>query len=93
MPKLSDKKLNELKDIFAVLNNTFRLKIVMLCSEKEWSITELSKTLNLNYTVTSEYVSLLEKAGLVKKIRNKNKTVSVKSLIAINSKGEIRRIK
>lgn len=84
------KKINKLKNTFAVLNNINRINIVMLCSEKEFTITELSKKLNLNYSVTSEYVSQLEKVSLIKKTRNKNKTVNVKSLIKINEKGEIR---
>lgn len=88
MPNINNFKIvKKLKSIFAVLNNINRINIILLCSEKELTITELSKKLKLNYSVTSEYSSQLEKAGLVRKIRNKNKTVSVKSLIRLNEKG------
>lgn len=88
----NSKILNRLKNTFAVLNNINRIKIILLCSEKEMNVTELSKKLKLNYSVTSEYVSMLEKAGLIRKIRNKNKTVNVESLIEINENGEVRKI-
>jgi len=86
------KKINKLKNTFAVLNNINRINIIMLCSEKEFTVTELSKKLKLNYSVTSEYISQLEKVGLIKKTRNKNKTVNVKSLIRISANGEVKRI-
>jgi len=63
-----------------------------MCSEKQFTVTELSKKLKLNYSVTSEYISMLEKAELIRKTRNKNKTINVKSLIEINEYGEVRKI-
>jgi len=86
------KTLNKLKNIFAVLNNINRIKIIIMCSEKQFTVTELSKKLKLNYSVTSEYISMLEKAELIRKTRNKNKTINVKSLIEINEYGEVRKI-
>ena len=86
------KIVKKLKNIFAVLNNIHRINIIVLCSEKELTVTELSKKLKLNYSVTSEYISQLEKAGLVRKIRNKNKTIGVNSLIKLNENGEVKRI-
>jgi len=88
----NSKIVKKLKNIFAVLNNIHRINMIILCSEKELTVTELSKKLKLNYSVTSEYVSQLEKAGLVRKIRNENKTVSIKSLIKLNENGEIKKI-
>ena len=88
----NSKIAKKLKNIFAVLNNIHRINMIILCSEKELTVTELSKKLKLNYSVTSEYVSQLEKAGLVRKIRNENKTVSIKSLIKLNENGEIKKI-
>ena len=70
-----------LKQIFAALNNEKRIKIVELCSEKERTVTELSKLLKLDYSITVEYTSMLAKVNLVKKTRNEDKTVGVKSLI------------
>ncbi len=81
-----------IKSIFGALNNEKRLQIIFLCSDKEMTVTQLSKKLGLNYSITVEYTSMLEKANLIKKTRNSNKTVSVKSLVRINENGEIKRI-
>ena len=88
---MADINPKKLKDMFAALNNANRIKIVMLCSETGLTITELSKKLKLNYSVTSEYVSMLEKAGLVRKTRNDDKTVRIKSLIRLADNGEIKK--
>ena len=93
MDNIGDSKITKkLKNIFAVLNNIRRINIILLCSEEELTVTELSKKLKLNYSVTSEYTSQLEKAGLVRKTRNENKTVSITSLIKLNENGEVKRI-
>lgn len=82
----------KLKIIFTSLNNEKRLKIIELCSDKEYTLTELSKKVELDYSVTVEYVSMLGKAGLIAKQRNKDKTVSIRSLIRINNSGEIKKV-
>ncbi len=81
----------KLKSMFSALSNEKRLKIIELCSNKELTITELSKVLKLDYSITVEYTSMLQKANLVSKTRKDNKTVVVKSLIMINNFGEIKR--
>jgi len=84
--------MGRLKQIFSALDNEYRLKIIKLCSNKIYTVTELSKLLKLNYSITVEYTSMLEKVGLLQKTRNEDRTASVKSLIRINSNGEIKRI-
>jgi len=84
--------ISKLKTQFSALANNKRLKIIEICSEKEKTITELSKILKLNYSITVEYTSMLEKAKLIRKIRNADRTVSVKSLIKLSNDGEIRRV-
>ncbi len=84
--------LKKLKQIFSALSNEKRLRIIELCSNKGYSITELSKLLKLNYSITVEYTSMLEKSNLVAKERNEDKTVTVKSLIRINDDGQITRV-
>ena len=84
--------IHSLKLIFSALDNEKRLKIIELCSEKELTITQLSRELRLNYSVTVEYSSMLEKASLVIKTRHSDKTVGVRSLIRLNNHGEISRI-
>ena len=81
----------KLKNLFSALSNEKRLRIIDFCSEKEYTVTQLSKKLKLNYSVTIEYISMLNKAGLIAKRRNENKTVSITSLIKLNNEGEIRR--
>jgi len=82
----------KLKSIFSALANEKRIRIIELCSSKEYTITELSKKLGLNYSITVEYTSMLQKSDLIKKRRQDNRTVKVKSLISLNSNGEIKRI-
>lgn len=79
----------KLKQIFSALNNEKRIKIIEFCSEKEYTVTQLSKKIELDYSVTIEYVSMLSKAGLVTKKRNEDKTVSIKSSIKLNNNGEV----
>ena len=84
--------IRKLKQIFSALDNEKRLKIIKLCSEKGYSVTELSKILKLNYSITVEYTSMLEKANLVTKERNGDKTVTVRSLIKLKNDGQIIRL-
>jgi len=84
--------IRKLKQIFSALDNEKRLKIIKLCSEKGYSVTELSKILKLNYSITVEYTSMLEKANLVTKERNGDKTVTVRSLIKLKNDGQIARV-
>ena len=78
----------KLKNIYSALANENRLKIILLTTEKQLTVTELSKTLNLNYTITSEYIGILAKNGLVSRSRQKNRTVKIKSLIQVSNNGE-----
>lgn len=82
----------KLKNLFSVLANEKRIRIIELCSQKERTVTELSKLLKLNYSITVEYTSMLSKVKLVEKKRNKNRTVNVKSLVRLNNNGEIKKI-
>jgi DNA-binding transcriptional ArsR family regulator len=86
---MNQDKIKELKHLFNALNNPARIKIVLLCSEEELSITEISKRIKLGYTTTSEYVSMLERVGLVRKMKRDKETL-VKSLVEITEEGEIR---
>lgn len=58
-----------LKKIFGTLNNDKRLKMIELCENQPLTITELSKKLNLNYSITVKYTSMLEKANLIEKLK------------------------
>ena len=82
----------KLKNMFSALANEKRLRIIELCSTKGYTITELSKKVGLNYSITVEYTSMLEKAALVKKERQDDRTVVVKALIRLSKDGEVNRI-
>ncbi len=82
-------RLLKVKDIYSALNNINRLKIVLLCEKTGLTITQLSKKLNLNYNITSEYVGILAKVRLIKRTRNPDRTVTVNSLVRINEDGKI----
>ena len=83
----------KLKNLFSALANEKRIRIIELCSEKERTVKELSKLINLEYSNTVEYTSILAKVGVVKKTRNDDRSVSVKSLINLNKNGEIEKVK
>ena len=84
--------ISKLKEIFTTLSNDKRLRIIILCSEKPHTLKELSKELGLNYSITIKYVRMLEKLGLIKKEKNKDKTLLIKSLIKIKDNGEIKKL-
>jgi len=91
MTNINDKQtLTRLSYIFKALSTSDRIKIIALCGNKELTITQISKKLNRPFSRISEYVSSLEKLGLVEKTKHRDKTVTVKSLIEINEKGELK---
>jgi predicted transcriptional regulator len=65
-----------------VLSNKLRFKIVELTQNKQLSITVLSSKLKLSYTKCADYVTMLEKEGLVEKVRD-GKEVKVRSKVRI----------
>ena len=83
--------IKQVKFLYGVLNNETRINILLLCVEKELSVTEVCKKIKIGYTTTSEYLSMLEKAGLIKKIR-KNNQVFIKSLFKILDTGELKKV-
>ena len=89
---LSPQQISKLKYLFNTLNNSARIKIVLLCSEEELSITQISKRIKLGYTTTSEYVSMLEHAGLISK-KKRDKQTLVRSVVEITGDGEIKNLK
>ena len=89
---MDEMKLTHLKEIFGVLNNTKRLKIIFLCEKTGLTVSQLSKKLNLSYNITSEYIGALAKVGLVKRTRNPDRTVTVNSLVKIRENGELSKI-
>lgn len=62
------------------ISNEFRFRILELTETNRMSITELSSALKLSYTKCADYTSILEKAGLVGKVRE-GKEVFVESKV------------
>lgn len=83
-------ELDKLSEIFRALSNKRRLKIIQLC-KKPYTVTEISKKLNIPLTRTSEYLGQLRRQNLISKKRNNDNSITIVSLIEINEKGEIRR--
>jgi len=50
-----------------IISNRFRFKILELTQKDKISISKLSSMLNLSYTKCADYVSMLEKKGLIDK--------------------------
>jgi len=80
--------IRKIKNKAFALNSETRIEILFLCQEKELTISEIAAKLNLSLNNTSQNVSVLEREELVKKTRQKDGTVTVKSLIKI-SEGRI----
>lgn len=80
-------KLRNIKEKAYALNSETRIEILFLCQDKELTITQIGRKLNLSLNNTSQNVSILERAELVKKTKNKDGTVTVKSLTKITDNG------
>jgi len=73
-----------------IIANKFRFQIIEITQEQEMSISEISKKLNLSYTKCADYISMLEKEGLItkrkagKEVFISNKIQFTKNSIKIN---------
>lgn len=75
--------IKEIKTKAYALNSNTRIEILFLCQDKELTITQIAKKLNLSLNNTSQNISILERAQLVEKTKHKNSTVSVRSIVKI----------
>lgn len=73
---------------YQALANSRRIQVIFLLEDKDLTITEIAKKLNIGVARISDYVSILENQKLVEKIRKDNKII-VKSLIKISNEGTI----
>ena len=74
---MNNLNIKKLKEMFSILANENRLKIILLCSKNTKTVSELTKEIGLTYSITSRYISDLEKAGFVSKQRNPDSSVSL----------------
>lgn len=67
-----------------IMSNKSRFRIIELTQNNEVSITDLSSALRLAYNKTSDYVTMLEKQGLI--VKNQvGKSVKVTSKVKISN--------
>ncbi|WFO75218.1 winged helix-turn-helix transcriptional regulator [Desulfurococcaceae archaeon MEX13E-LK6-19] len=64
----SDAKINEYANIFSVLSNPNRLKIIYLLLQKPMPVCFLASLLGLDQTLVSHHLSILRKHGIVEQI-------------------------
>ena len=64
-------EIDKLSEIFRLLSNKRRLRIIKLC-EKPHKVTEISKKLKIPLTRTSEYLGQLQRQNLISKERNED---------------------
>lgn len=75
-------------ELFKALANEKRLRIIQYC-QKPRRVSEIIEHLQISRNKTTDYISRLHQLGLVSKLRNADKTVTITALICISSKGVI----
>lgn len=78
IPIQNEKLFSKIK----VISNRLRFKILELTQNNPLSISKLGSILKLAYTKCADYVSMLEKEGLIEKIKD-GKEVLVRSKVKI----------
>lgn len=74
---------NTLFQRLRLISNKHRFRIIEITEKTPLNITELSSRIGLAYTKCADYVSLMEKAGLIEKTRI-GKEVKVESKVKLN---------
>ena len=69
-----------------LMANQYRFRILELTQDVAINITQLSNILGLSYTKCADYVTLLEKEGLVEKTKQNKETI-VRSKVAFTESG------
>jgi len=72
------------KNVLKALSNETRQEIIKLMTKRPYTASELSKKLNKHVTTITEHLTILEKAGLVRRKDSTNKWV----YYCLSEKGE-----
>mgnify|MGYP001565328767 CR=1 FL=1 len=83
MYKPSQIQKQELFGRIKIISNPKRFHILELTEAEQISITELSSKLKLAYTKCADYISMMEKKGLIQKMKV-GKEVKVKSMVKLS---------
>lgn len=67
MPNSIDQEpIEQLSDIFSLLGDATRLRIVLSCMDEPITVTQIAKTLNVSTSLISHHLRLLRAARLIK---------------------------
>ena len=77
------KQADELFKKIKLISNKKRFKIIEITQDSNPSITELSSKLQIAYTKCADYVTMLEKEGLVTKTKE-GKEIKVQSKVKLS---------
>jgi hypothetical protein len=83
MSALSKEEKEQLFSRIKLMANQHRFEILLLTQEDSPSIAELSAKIKLAYNKCADYVTLLEKQGLITKIRD-GREIHIKSNVTIH---------
>ncbi|GAB6189613.1 metalloregulator ArsR/SmtB family transcription factor [Marinitoga arctica] len=61
-----------LSNIFKALSHPIRLKIIDIIGSQNYNISEIKKDLDITQSNLSQHINILEKAGIIKKIKKDN---------------------
>ena len=87
--------LQEIRKIGKALGNDKRVKLLNLCVDKKYNLTELKKKIGLTVQSISRFVREMEEAGLVsteEAITEKGKNILVRSNYRVTSSGVLEKI-
>lgn len=86
---INNKDINKLSNLFQLLAEKNRLKIIFALEDKALSVTEITKITELSQPLASFHLKALNEAGLIKKFRKSsfvyNKLVNKNLLLLIKS--------
>jgi predicted transcriptional regulator len=88
---MDEARLLWLRDLYQALANVNRLKILLFCSGQGVTVTQLAEELGISYNLTSAYVNVLARRGLVSRTPSKDNTVTVRARVVIAENGEVTR--
>jgi predicted transcriptional regulator len=93
---MKKENIDKLIKIGKALDNKYRRKIINLCAEKEYNITELQKKIKISYPHVHNHVSILREAKLIEtyeKTNSKGKNIMIRSKYKILKDGSFKSIK
>jgi predicted transcriptional regulator len=82
--------VEKMAETYFVLSSPVRLKILEICQHSPTTIKRLIQMLDRNSSAVGAHIKLLHQTGMIEKIRNKDNSVTVRSLVEIDEKGRVK---